>query len=201
MLRWYLKTTNATSDKKEREFLIFRQLNNGTKIDSPSRFLPAFRFRSIETVEFFAEEYSINLAGYYDRREGWGDSIRDGMEAAIFHGGSGCQRFEFAGSSIKSTSVGARDAFSLSLSFSSLLAVRNAFTFVSVGYEFVRDLRSAVVHRHRGTLKVRFRKNEESENKKRKKFELLIIRQRNKIEKTIRWDRQWFTVINLPNSG
>ena len=70
MLRCYLKTTNATSDKKEREFLIFRQLNNGTKIDSPSRFLPAFRFRSIETVEFFAEEYSINLAGYYDRREG-----------------------------------------------------------------------------------------------------------------------------------
>lgn len=106
----------ATSDKKKREFLIFRQLNNGTKIDSPSRFLPAFRFRSIETVEFFAEEYSINLAGYYDRREGWEDSIRDGMEAAIFHGGPGCQRFEFAGSSIKSTSVGARDAFSLSLS-------------------------------------------------------------------------------------
>lgn len=106
----------ATSDKKKREFLIFRQLNNGTKIDSPSRFLPAFRFRSIETVEFFAEEYSINLAGYYDRREGWEDSIRDGMEAAIFHGGPGCQRFEFAGSSIKTTSVGARDAFSLSLS-------------------------------------------------------------------------------------
>lgn len=75
---------------------------------------------------------------------------------------------------------------SLSLSFSSLLAVRNVFTFVSVGYEFVRDLRSAVVHRHRGTLKVRFRKNEESENKKRKKFQFLIIRQRNKVEKTIR---------------
>lgn len=74
----------------------------------------------------------------------------------------------------------------LSLSFSSLLAVRNVFTFVSVGYEFVRDLRSAVVHRHRGTLKVRFRKNEESENKKRKKFQFLIIRQRNKVEKTIR---------------
>lgn len=72
------------------------------------------------------------------------------MGATIFHRGPGRQRFKFAGSSIKSTSVGMP-----SLPHSPLLAVRNAFTFVSVGYEFVH----VAMRRHqgrtiRGTLKV-----------------------------------------------
>lgn len=59
---------------------------------------------------------------------------------------------------------------SLSLSLSSLLTVRNAFTFVSVGYEFVR----VAIRRRTSSLEddscnfESFQKTEENENKKKK---------------------------------